>query len=92
MTRFCFWHRDAQVPNYRVQLTAALAPAVSNGHRTTFSEVEHSSALRGVTYGPGRYGSPCLYQLLRQAGWTVSRRRSARLMRAAGWRAKAVRG
>jgi len=39
-----------------------------------------------------RYGSPRLYQLMRNAGWLVSRRRVARLMRAAGLRAKAVRG
>jgi transposase InsO family protein len=39
-----------------------------------------------------RYGSPRLYRELRRAGWTVSRRRVARLMRAAGLRAKAVRG
>jgi len=39
-----------------------------------------------------RYGSPRLYQLLVNAGWRVSRRRVARLMRAAGLRARAVRG
>lgn len=39
-----------------------------------------------------RYGSPRLYQLLRNAGWLVSRRRVARLMRSAGLRAKAVQG
>jgi len=39
-----------------------------------------------------RYGSPRLYRLLTAAGWVVSRRRVARLMRAAGFRAKAVRG
>ena len=39
-----------------------------------------------------RYGSPRLHQLLRAAGWVVSRRRVARLMRAAGLRARAVRG
>ena len=39
-----------------------------------------------------RYGSPRLHQLLRAAGWAVSRRRVARLMRAAGLRARAVRG
>jgi transposase InsO family protein len=39
-----------------------------------------------------RYGSPRLHRLLRGAGWVVSRRRVARLMRAAGLRAKAVRG
>ena len=39
-----------------------------------------------------RYGSPRLHHLLRASGWTVSRRRVARLMRAAGLRAKAVRG
>jgi len=39
-----------------------------------------------------RYGSPRLHHLLRAAGWIVSRRRVARLMRAAGLRAKAVRG
>jgi putative transposase len=40
----------------------------------------------------GRYGSPRLCHLLREAGWRVSRRRVARLMRAAGLRAKAVCG
>jgi putative transposase len=39
-----------------------------------------------------RYGSPRIYRELRRLGWTVSRRRVARLMRAAGLRAKAVRG
>jgi putative transposase len=39
-----------------------------------------------------RYGSPRLHQALVNAGWAVSRRRVARLMRAAGLRAKAVRG
>jgi len=39
-----------------------------------------------------RYGSPRLHRLLRAAGWVVSRRRVARLMRAAGLRARAVRG
>ena len=39
-----------------------------------------------------RYGSPPLYRVLRLAGWSVSRRRVAQLMRAAGLRAKAVRG
>lgn len=39
-----------------------------------------------------RYGSPRIHRALRQAGWRVSRRRVARLMRAAGLRAKAVRG
>ena len=39
-----------------------------------------------------RYGSPRLYQLMRNAGWLVSRRRVARLMRASGLRAKAVQG
>jgi putative transposase len=39
-----------------------------------------------------RYGSPRLYRLLVNAGWSVSRRRVARLTRSAGLRAKAVRG
>ncbi len=39
-----------------------------------------------------RYGSPRLDQVLLTAGWSVSRRRVAHLMRAAGLRAKAVRG
>ena len=39
-----------------------------------------------------RYGSTRLYRLLHNAGWIVSRRRVARLMRAAGLRAKAVQG
>lgn len=38
------------------------------------------------------YGSPRVYRAMRAAGWCVSRRRVARLMRAAGLRAKAVRG
>jgi len=39
-----------------------------------------------------RYGSPRLYRELVNTGWSCSRRRVARLMRAAGLRAKAVRG
>lgn len=39
-----------------------------------------------------RYGSPRIHRALEHAGWTVSRRRVARLMAAAGLRAKAVRG
>lgn len=39
-----------------------------------------------------RYGSPRIYRRLVDAGWTVSRRRVARLMRTAGLRAKAVQG
>jgi len=39
-----------------------------------------------------RYGSPRIHRLLLTAGWCVSRRRVARLMRLAGLRAKAVRG
>lgn len=39
-----------------------------------------------------RYGSPRIYRLLINAGWRVSRRRVARLMRSAGIRARAVRG
>jgi transposase InsO family protein len=40
----------------------------------------------------GRYGSPRIHRVLQQQGMRVSRRRVARLMRAAGLRAKAVRG
>jgi transposase InsO family protein len=40
----------------------------------------------------GRYGSPRIYRALITAGWLVSRRRVARLMRTARLRAKAVRG
>ena len=39
-----------------------------------------------------RYGSPRIQRLLSSAGWSVSRRRVARLMRVAGLRARAVRG
>jgi transposase InsO family protein len=39
-----------------------------------------------------RYGSPRLHRALCAAGWRVSRRRIARLMRATGLRAKAVQG
>ena len=39
-----------------------------------------------------RYGSPRIHQALEREGWTISRRRVARLMRYAGLRAKAVRG
>jgi len=38
----------------------------------------------------GRYGSPRLQEELRAEGWRVSRRRVARLMRAAGLRARVV--
>jgi transposase InsO family protein len=47
---------------------------------------------RRFTQHAGRYGSPRIHQLLVRAGWRVSRRRVARLMRAAGLRARAVRG
>ena len=47
---------------------------------------------RAFTLHKERYGSPRIYRELRAAGWTVSRRRIARLMRTAGLRAKAVRG
>jgi putative transposase len=40
----------------------------------------------------GRYGSPRVYRALQEEGVRVSRRRVARLMRAAGWRGKAVGG
>jgi transposase InsO family protein len=40
----------------------------------------------------GRYGSPRLHRELVNAGWSCSRRRVARLMRAAALRAKAVQG
>jgi transposase InsO family protein len=39
-----------------------------------------------------RYGSPRIYRQLVNAGWSISRRRVARLMRAAGLRARAARG
>jgi putative transposase len=39
-----------------------------------------------------RYGSPRIHHVLCAAGWRVSRRRVARLMRLAGLRARAVRG
>jgi putative transposase len=39
-----------------------------------------------------RYGSPRIHRALHQAGWRVSRRRVARLMRAAGLCARAARG
>lgn len=40
----------------------------------------------------GRYGSPRIHHAMITSGWTVSRRRVARLMREAGLRAKAVHG
>jgi putative transposase len=40
----------------------------------------------------GRYGSPRIHHALELEGWTISRRRVARLMRTAGLRAKAVCG
>jgi transposase InsO family protein len=39
----------------------------------------------------GRYGSPRIHEELQRAGWRVSRRRVARLMQAAGLRARVVR-
>ena len=48
--------------------------------------------VRLFTQQKERYGSPRLHQALVNAGWCVSRRRVALLMRAAGLRAKAVRG
>jgi putative transposase len=40
----------------------------------------------------GRYGSPRIWRVLQAEGWSVSRRRIAQLMHAAGLRARAVRG
>ena len=48
--------------------------------------------VRLFTVHKERYGSPRLHRALVSAGWSVSRRRVAHLMRAAGLRAKAVRG
>ncbi|WP_434481105.1 IS3 family transposase [Gemmatimonas sp.] len=48
--------------------------------------------VRVFTRHHERYGSPRLHRALVDAGWTVSRRRVARLMADAGPRAKAVRG
>jgi len=48
--------------------------------------------VRLFTVHKERYGSPRLHRALVSAGWCVSRRRVAHLMRAAGLRAKAVRG
>jgi putative transposase len=47
---------------------------------------------RVFTRHGGQYGSPRVHHAMTLAGWTVSRRRVARLMRQAGLRAKAVRG
>ena len=47
--------------------------------------------VRVFTRHHERYGSPRLHRALIDAGWPVSRRRVARLMAAAGLRAKAVR-
>ena len=45
---------------------------------------------RLFTQHDARYGSPRIHAALSRAGWNVSRRRIARLMRASGLRAKAV--
>ena len=47
---------------------------------------------RLFTVHHARYGSPRLHHALTSAGWVISRRRVARLMREAGLRAKAVCG
>ncbi len=51
-----------------------------------------TAIARLFTRHKARYGSPRIHQALRTAGWRVSRRRVALLMRRAGLRAKAVRG
>ena len=52
-----------------------------------------SAAITHVfTAHDGRYGSPRVHRALQDEGWVVSRRRVARLMQAAGLRAKAIRG
>ena len=52
-----------------------------------------ATAIRTLFTAHGeRYGSPRIHHALTAAGWVVSRRRVARLMREASLRAKAVRG
>jgi transposase InsO family protein len=65
--------------------------------RGTSAHTEQDRILAGeittlFTAHQQRYGSPRIHRALRQAGWRVSRRRVARLMRAQGLRAKAVCG
>ena len=66
-------------------------------HRPVSVHAEQDRCLleeitRVFTKHADRYGSPRVHHELTRAGWTVSRRRVARLMRGAGLRAKAVRG
>ena len=58
----------------------------------TQDRVLTTAIIRLFTLHQERYGSPRIHRALVNAGWTVSRRRVARLMAAAGLRAKAVRG
>ena len=56
------------------------------------NRVLSKEVVRLFTVHKERSGSPRLHRALVSAGWCVSRRRVAHLMRAAGLRAKAVRG
>ncbi len=89
MYRVVTWlcHRSDVTPSGYYAWRARGVSDHANQDRRLTTEI-----VRLFTRHHERYGSPRMHQALLGTGWTVSRRRVARLMAAAGLRAKAVRG
>ena len=85
MTQLCRYYRVTRSGLYAWRHRPASVHAEQD--RCLLEEI-----TRVFTKHADRYGSPRVHHELTLAGWTVSRRRVARLMRSAGLRAKAVRG
>ena len=85
MTRLCRYYGVTRGGFYAWRDRAASAHAEQD--RCLLEEITRLFTAHG-----GKYGSPRIHHAMSTAGWAVSRRRVARLMRAAGLRAKAVLG
>jgi putative transposase len=85
VTQLCRYYRVTRAGFYASRARPVSAHATQD--RCLLDEITR----RFTTHG-GKYGSPRIHHAMVTAGWTVSRRRVARLMREAGLRAKAVRG
>lgn len=84
MTRLCALYGVTRAGYYAWRQRGSSAHAVQD-------RILRQEIVRRFAVHQGRYGSPRLHRELRDAGRPVSRHRVARLMRAAGLRARVVR-